>query len=248
MRNWQEDLLKITDSVLCERAVFSECAVFKEIESAARSLGFEHCAYGFRRSLPITNPKTILLNNYPVGWKQRYVSEDYLKTDPTVLHGLRTQVPLVWNDHVFASQRKLWEEAQSFGLRVGWAQSSLGAIGTGGMLTLSRSCEALTQSELLSKEIKLRWLTTISHQCLSRIFISKQVEQTQPFLTAREIEVLKWTADGKTSGEISDILTVSENTVNFHIKNAVGKLQTSNKTAAVVRAVMLGLLWSAPSP
>ena len=236
MKSWQEDLLSITDSVRCEHAVF------KKIESAARSLGFEHCAYGLRIPLPITNPKTIILNNYPAEWQDRYVSENYLKTDPTVLHGCRTQTPLIWDDTVFVSARHLWEEAQSFGLRVGWAQSSLDAIGVGGMLTLSRSREGLTQSELTSQEMKLRWLTIISHQCLSRIFISKLGGQTKPALTAREIEVLKWTADGKTSGEISDILAVSENTVNFHIKNAVGKLQTANKTAAVVRAAMLGLL------
>jgi LuxR family quorum-sensing system transcriptional regulator SolR len=30
--------------------------------------------------------------------------------------------------------------------------------------------------------------------------------------------------------------------VNFHVKNAVTKLQTTNKTAATVRAAMLGLL------
>ena len=64
----------------------------------------------------------------------------------------------------------------------------------------------------------------------------------QPHLTAREIEVLKWTADGKTSADISSLLDVSENTVNFHVKNAVTKLQTTNKTAATVRAAMLGLL------
>ncbi|MBF3912595.1 LuxR family transcriptional regulator, partial [Burkholderia pseudomallei] len=31
-------------------------------------------------------------------------------------------------------------------------------------------------------------------------------------------------------------------TVNFHVKNAILKLRTANKTAAVVRAAMLGLL------
>lgn len=236
MKNWQDDLLGITDIISCEHTVF------KKIESAAWSLGFEHCAYGLRAPLPITNPRTIMLNNYPSEWQDRYASENYLKIDPTVLHGRRTQVPLTWDDSVFSSTAKLWEEARHFGLCIGWAQSNFDAVGVGGMLTLSRSCEALTQSELASQEIKFRWLTSISHHCLSRIFISKLVEQTRPALTPREIEVLKWTADGKTSSDISNILAVSENTVNFHIKNAVGKLQTANKTAAVVRAAMLGLL------
>ena len=61
-------------------------------------------------------------------------------------------------------------------------------------------------------------------------------------LTPREIEVLKWSADGKTAGEISDILSISTPTVNFHIKNVVQKMKAANKTAAVVQALLSGLL------
>ena len=61
-------------------------------------------------------------------------------------------------------------------------------------------------------------------------------------LTDREIEVLRWTADGKTASEIADILNISERTANFHIANAITKLNAPNKTAAVVRAGMLGML------
>jgi LuxR family quorum-sensing system transcriptional regulator SolR len=77
---------------------------------------------------------------------------------------------------------------------------------------------------------------------LSRIFTTRQAEKMHSNLTSREIEVLKWTADGKTSADISSLLDVSENTVNFHVKNAVFKLRANNKTAATVRAAMLGLL------
>jgi LuxR family transcriptional regulator len=54
--------------------------------------------------------------------------------------------------------------------------------------------------------------------------------------------VLKWTGDGKTSSEISEILVLSTDTVNFHLKNAISKLGVANKTAAVVCAAMLGML------
>ena len=111
-----------------------------------------------------------------------------------------------------------------------------------GMLTLARSSDALTPDEIAHSEMKMRWLAHIAHLILSRIFTTRQAEEMQPHLTAREIEVLKWTADGKTSADISSLLDVSENTVNFHVKNAVTKLQTTNKTAATVRAAMLGLL------
>ncbi|AWG45906.1 hypothetical protein AM586_28055 [Massilia sp. WG5] len=61
-------------------------------------------------------------------------------------------------------------------------------------------------------------------------------------LTAREKEVLKWTADGKTSEEAAGILNISVNTVNFHIKQTLTKLNAVNKTQAVVKALILKLL------
>ena len=64
----------------------------------------------------------------------------------------------------------------------------------------------------------------------------------QPVLSPREQEVLEWTACGKTSEEISCILGLSVSAVNFHVKNLLCKLQCCNKTAAVARAALLGLL------
>ena len=61
-------------------------------------------------------------------------------------------------------------------------------------------------------------------------------------LTARETDVLKWTADGKTAYEISRILNISESTVNFHIKNIMLKLDCANKIQAVAKAALIGLL------
>ena len=55
-------------------------------------------------------------------------------------------------------------------------------------------------------------------------------------LTEREIDVLRWTADGKTSAEIAEIMCISERTVNFHVNNVVAKLGACNKTSAAVRA------------
>jgi DNA-binding CsgD family transcriptional regulator len=61
-------------------------------------------------------------------------------------------------------------------------------------------------------------------------------------LTEREIEVMRWTALGKTACDVADILVISTHTVNFHIKNASAKLNATNKTAAAVRAAVRGLL------
>jgi len=220
----------------------SEQAVFDALAAEARRLGFEHCAYGLRLAVPVSNPKVITLNNYPSEWQARYMEAGYLGVDPSVRHGRLSQEPLVWTDEVFASARNLWDEARDHGLRFGWAQSSLDGFGVGGMLTLSRSTELLGAQELAAKESEMRWLVQAAHLALSRFMKPRYAVQPETPLTPREIEVLKWTADGKTAADIGAILSISVPTVNFHIKNVVHKMGAANKTAAVVQALLSGLL------
>ena len=61
-------------------------------------------------------------------------------------------------------------------------------------------------------------------------------------LTARELEVLSLIRDGFKNKQIADQLTISENTVNFHIKNVVDKLEAKDRTHAVTIAIRRGLL------
>ena len=64
----------------------------------------------------------------------------------------------------------------------------------------------------------------------------------EPLLTARELEVLQLIRDGFKNKQIAYRLSISENTVNFHIKNLVEKLAASDRTHAVTIAVRRGLL------
>jgi DNA-binding NarL/FixJ family response regulator len=61
-------------------------------------------------------------------------------------------------------------------------------------------------------------------------------------LTARELDVLRLIRDGNRNKQIADQLAISENTVNFHIKNLVDKLQANDRTHAVTIALRRGLL------
>jgi DNA-binding NarL/FixJ family response regulator len=60
--------------------------------------------------------------------------------------------------------------------------------------------------------------------------------------TPRELEVLRLIRDGYKNKQIADQLSISENTVNFHVKNLVEKLGAKDRTHAVTIAVRRGLL------
>jgi DNA-binding NarL/FixJ family response regulator len=65
-----------------------------------------------------------------------------------------------------------------------------------------------------------------------------------PSLSARELEVLSLVAKGNTNAEIGATLHISEATVKTHLLRAFGKLNVSDRTAAVTTAMALGLLTS----
>ncbi len=61
-------------------------------------------------------------------------------------------------------------------------------------------------------------------------------------LSAREAEVLRMLAQGKTNKEIAAVLVISERTVKFHVRSVFGKLGATNRTEAVSMAVQRGLV------
>jgi DNA-binding NarL/FixJ family response regulator len=85
----------------------------------------------------------------------------------------------------------------------------------------------------------------ITRSMASRLF--KHVGQQppariEPVLSDREVDVLKLVAIGKANREIAVSLSISENTVKFHLKNILIKLNVSNRTEAVMVAVKRELL------
>lgn len=236
METWREDRLNALLSIDSEQELFNQVA------KAARSLGFEYCSYGIQMPIPISRPKVEVFFNYSEEWQKCYQTRGYLQVDPTVQHALKSTLPVIWSDRLFEPARDMWEDARGHGLRFGWAQPSRDANGAVGLLTLARSADSLSAEELAANQAKMSWLTQYTHAAMARLLTPKLAPETTVTMTAREKEVLRWTAEGKTAYEISQILSVAERTVNFHINNAIVKLGTSNKTQAAVKAAALGML------
>ncbi len=61
-------------------------------------------------------------------------------------------------------------------------------------------------------------------------------------LTQREVEVLRYLADGLTNTAIGDVLYLSRSTVNTHVEHILRKLEAKNRLSAAVLAHKWGLL------
>ncbi|MCP5013692.1 MAG: response regulator transcription factor [Ketobacter sp.] len=61
-------------------------------------------------------------------------------------------------------------------------------------------------------------------------------------LSLREREVLRAAAQGLSNGDIAERLYISINTVKTHLKKIYGKIEVSNRTQALRKAHLLGIL------
>lgn len=223
-----------TDNVLCE--------MFSVLAGHVRDLGFDLCACHVLFPLPISHPRAVQIDNYPRDWNTRYRQQNYQAIDPTLAHARHYASSILWSEQVFAGAPALWSDMQAHGLNVGWGHPTRDARSVVGLLTVARAELPICPQEIMEKQVMLGWIAQTTHQKFSHHLAPRLMPEPAAPLSSREIDVLRWTADGKTAGEISAILAISERTVNYHASNAVLKLGVTNKTAAAAHAALLGML------
>jgi DNA-binding NarL/FixJ family response regulator len=77
---------------------------------------------------------------------------------------------------------------------------------------------------------------------LLKLMAATEPETERSLLSEREIEILRLVAAGKSNRLIAEQLSISENTVKYHLKNILHKLGVSNRTEAVTWAIQRGIL------
>jgi len=238
MKSWLEDLL--THPVEDQ----SEEQLFAGIQAQAHALGFAFCAFAMRAPLPLSRPRVSMLHNFPGDWKLRRAAEYLLaaREGPAAA----SASPWVWNAPQFQVEPQVWAAPQAAATACtadchAWAQVCVDGLGGASALVVAPP-RPLAWKAMVGRQAALRCLAQVAQLRLAPAMRGSMRQQAGVRLTAREVEVLRWTADGKSTQDVADILQVSSNTVGFHIKNAMAKLQSCNKTASVVQAALLGYL------
>jgi len=212
----------------------------KACRSATEALGYDY--YLFGGYYPIIEG-IVASSTYPEEWRNKYDANGYVANDPTVKHCWTNTGSIVWRKVEYSEgkagdlERMVMNEAYDFGLRSGISVPFHGAGAEGCMLSLSSKEEHADYE--YHDEAGLQIIVQAMHESTKRIIAKNAVltEATAESLTPREIECLSWTAKGKTSWATSKILDVSENTVIFHLRNAIKKLEVTNRSHAVAKAV-----------
>lgn len=214
------------------------------MQNAARSLGFERALFGMQ----ISRPHLPLLQHVESGWPEPYqliyAEREFTLRDPTVAHCMTTSDPLWWNEQMYSKENyEILEESRHYGLRHGLSVAVHPGGGSKSMLSLARDkpFSLDTQEGKLAAEGGAV-LANCLHVAAERLRVPELIAEHRPRLTPRELEVLKWAAEGKSSGVIADLLNISAAAVGWHTGNLYRKLKVATRLQAVTKAAALGLL------
>lgn len=188
----------------------------------------------------------ISIHNYDSKWLDRAakIPKTLYDKDPILERLTAESVPLVWSraDYEDAGVCEIWEEASACGISSGVAASLACGHHAGLLVGLSREDhKPLTPCESANTRAALLLLAAgIRARATELIFPT--ILPNWPKLTSRELDVLKWTREGKTAWEVGAILGISYGTTSFHLQNAQKKLASNDKHQAVLRALDLQLI------
>jgi len=224
---------------------------FKEVKDVIKKvtdrLEMDKFIYGSQIPISYVRPITTIVDGYPDDWRDVYEGANYMALDPTIAHCQKSTIPILWSAIPREDQKinEFLGSAHDHGLRGGISVPIQGLGREWGMLSFSidKDIEQSRSIELAS--LSLLYAPFI-HEAVRRLVHEDNKREKGGDgsfkLTARETEVLVWTAEGKTAGEISIILSIAERTVVFHLQNVARKLDVANRTHAVAKAISLGLI------
>ncbi len=183
--------------------------------------------------------------NTPVGYIDAAKDHEDALRDPVIGRLMTQSTPVVYDQQTYvgAGVGELWEQQAPYGYKTGIAVKLHLPGGRHFLLGVDRE-EALPEPgmDLMQMIGGLQLLAAHALTAADRL-LGSRIDQTDlPKLTRRELDVLSWTSQGKTAWEIGVILGMSDKTVNFHLGNAMRKLDVTSKYQAVLKCVSAGLL------
>ena len=231
---WQIDLFTGLDSAESMQDVLDVTL------KTTSTFGFESAGWRTELPLPMSRKRTLALNTVEDDVVEKHASGGY-DNAPVPLHCSRSIEPIYWlgtmNDEMYSKVPDLCDEYYGWGHYGGWAQSFIASQSSFSMFWLDTPAP-LSQKDIDNVYFKLNFISTIVLTRMNQVQTQKDIK-----LSMREKEVLRWSGDGKTADQIGKILSISCSTVNFHLRNAMYKLDAPNKTNAIVKAICLGLLY-----
>lgn len=204
----------------------------------------EHISY-VGLNLPAANGSPVVFSTYPAEWQARYLAQDYWKIDPVAAPALAGVLPFDWDQapRDTPAIRAFFGEAGDFGVAEhGLSIPVQGTLGDTALLTVNANLSSASWRQFKAAMMgDLTYLGFLLHEHVLST-IRAECAAATPRLSPREIEVIRWAAEGKTAWETGRIINISERTVNFYFHNAAEKLGAASKAHTLAKAFRANLL------
>jgi DNA-binding CsgD family transcriptional regulator len=221
-------------------------ALFKVFVDTVRQHGIDRAIFSLSTEHgDIDTPAQLgLIHNYPRDWMDYYFEKGFDRIDPVLIHAARTVGMFQWKEIPrYLDLRKKQRLCLHLGEEAG-LNNGLGILMRG-------PCNQTAGIALATVEKKDAFdgnLDLLSAYCHHHYAAFKRLKKRpahrEPnlFLTDRERDILTMVGQGKSALAIAGTLHMSVHTVDSHMRKIFGKLETNNRTVAVVKAITEGLI------
>lgn len=231
----------------------SLAALEQSLAHCSRRLGYRYFMYRGWFGAARGREREVYFDDCAPGWREYYARHVHNRCDPLHLHAVQGSRPVVWA-RVAARSPQFFARARDFGLVTGSTHPVHGPGAQWSSVSFvcdrdGRETDRHVEATLASCQL----LATYAHDAVARL-----VREPAPALPAaaapvpvplalneREREILVLAAAGHTNSGIAGMLSISDRTVVFHLRNAREKLGAANCVHAVSRALALGLIAAA---
>ncbi|WP_052261515.1 helix-turn-helix transcriptional regulator [Ruegeria sp. ANG-S4] len=216
---------------------------------ALAQLGAKSAVYGF---FPKTVGRSIAsevvaMSSHSEEFNRLYLDEGYIDHDPFAQYALtEDQRPISWRDpraKKFQTkksdffQNSMKDFGMDYGITIPVRDASNWKLGGTGVCF--EACSEQQGDEIVARATP--FVESAAMLFHSRVQEGDMMRQFFP-LSTREKECLLWVAAGLTNKEIAFKLSLSDKTVELHVKNAAKRLNARNRAHAVSRALIYGVI------
>ena len=177
--------------------------------------------------------------NYPKGYLELYMKNKVYFNDAIFNEFATNLSPVNWAcvDKKCRNRYLASIHALDFNMKDGWTHGTLQPH------TLDCSVFFLAGARV-DKDIRTARILEYIIPFYAEAFRRVLRKETEPFcaLTPREVEILNWIKEGKSSWEISVILACSKRNVDFHVNNIKQKLNAVSRPHVVAIALQNGII------
>ena len=180
-----------------------------------------------------------LISTYPARWTEHYLQHHYERLDPVIQQAHSFTEPFEWglgsdSFPLTKGQKVLFDEAGNFGIRCGFTvpiQDNHGPVAAVTFASDVGRPEFRRSIEYNKRALQLMSISLHAH-VRRKIWPHPAINGVK--LSRRELECLRFAAEGKSAWDTATILGLSARTVKFHWDNAKEKLGVRTLRQAVV--------------